>query len=142
MGYLDDVGMAFDDLARMDKSEIKGRIRDYDNRLWEENLNKLTDRDVYKRYKSTVGGSFGYDKSEESDLLFRARSNTLGLNDFNVHIGGETRYEMCDADWEDLEHFLLNCPYLNRARNKDLIKEVGEPGARNYRKGNIDILLT
>ena len=88
MEYLEDVGITYDQLIRMDRSEIKVKVRNYDNRMWYENLNQLTDRELYRRFKKSVGRSYGYDNREVSDLLFRARSNTLGLNDFKRHNGG------------------------------------------------------
>ena len=56
--------------------------------MWYENLNQLTDWELYRRFKRSVDRSYGYDNREVSDLLFRARSNTLGLNDFKRHNGG------------------------------------------------------
>ena len=79
----------------------------------------------------------GYDNSKESELLFRARSNTLGLNDFNRHKGGVTRCELCDADWEDIEHFMLECPKLSVCRDNALIREIGGPGTNRERLGKL-----
>ena len=123
--YLGDVGMTYDDLIRMDRSEIKIKVRNYDNKVWYDNLNLLTDREVYRRFKRSVGHSYGYDNRLESDLLFRARSNTLDLNDFRRHNGGETKCDLCGADREDLIHFILLCPSLDRFRDKDLIEKIG-----------------
>ena len=135
--YLGDVGMTYDDLIRMDRSEIKIKVRNYDNKVWYDNLNLLTDREVYRRFKRSVGNSYGYDNRLESDLLFRARSNTLDLNDFRRHNGGETKCDLCGADREDLIHFILVCPSLDRFRDKDLIEKIGEPGNGIDRVGNL-----
>ena len=105
-----DVGITYDDLVRMDESKIRVRVRSYDNRAWYENLGELTDRDVYKKFKGSVGRSFGYDNRFESDLLFKARSNTLDLNNFRRHTGGVMVCDLCGADREDLEHFIFSCP--------------------------------
>merc|ERR1712082_589151 len=111
LDYLGDVGLTVGDLDRMDRSEIKLKIRDYDNRIWFDNLNLLTHRDIYRKFKRSVGRSFGYDNRMESDLLFRARSNTLDLNDFKRHDGDVTSCEMCGGNLEDIVHFIL-CPSL------------------------------
>ena len=137
MEYLGDVGMTYDELIRMDRSEIKIKVRNYDNKEWYKNLSLLTDREVYRKFKRSVGRSYGYDNRMESDLLFRARSNSLDLNDFRRHNGGETKCDLCGADREDLVHFTLVCPSLDKFRNKDLIEKIGGPGNGVDRVGNL-----
>ena len=97
----------------MDRTEIKSKVRNYDNRRWYENLNQLTDREIYRKFKKSVGRSYGYDNRIISDLLFRARSNTLDLNDFRRHNGGAMNCDLCGVDREDLAHFILECPSLD-----------------------------
>ena len=80
--------MTYEDLVRMDRSEIKLKVRKYDNKVWQDNLFLLTNREIYRRFKRSIGRSHGYDNSLESELLFRARSNSLDLNDLYRH-GGE-----------------------------------------------------
>ena len=104
----------------MDRSEVKLKVRNYD-KVWQDNLFLLTNREIYRRFKRSVGCSFDYDNRLESDLLFRARSNTLDLNDFDRHDGGDTRWELCGADREGLLHFILIHPILESYRNKELI---------------------
>ena len=122
--YLRDVGLVFGDLETLTKSELWRKIRDLDNREWHSELGRLTDREVYKAFRKSVGGSWGYDNSIESDLLFQARSNTLKLNVWYRHTGGFTGCELCGAACEDLEHFLLDCPSLNWARDDGLLAGV------------------
>ena len=121
----------------IDGDLIKKKIREYDNNIWVRDLGNLSDRDLYKNNKKSIGGSVGYDNSDESELLFRARSNTMGLNDFNRHKGGEVRCELCDADWEDLEHFLLECPKLGVCRDSVFLNEVGGLGDNREKLGNL-----
>ena len=135
--YLEEVGISYNDLADMDRTEIKAKVRDYDNRIWSEDLGQLTDREVYKRYKKSVGRSYGYDNRLESDLLFLARSNSLDLNDFKRHKGGITTCDLCDADREDLEHFLFVCPKLERARNRELVSRIASVGNNVDRVGKL-----
>ena len=128
MNYLEVVGVSYNELETITRGELWKRIRDYDNREWLSELDRLTDRDVYKANRKSVGDSWGYDNSEESDLLFRARSNTLKVNSWNRHLGGITSCGLCDATLETLEHFLLHCPGVGNKRRDDLILEVGGTG--------------
>ena len=70
MEYLNEVGITYEQLVRMDSSEIKGKVRNFDNKMWYENLNQLTDREIYRKFKRSVGRSYGYDNRIVSDLLF------------------------------------------------------------------------
>ena len=135
--YLRDINASYDDLVRMDVSEVKARVRDYDNRKWIENLEELTDREVYKCFKKSVGRSFGYDNRFISELLFKARSNSLNLNDFRRHTGGDVSCELCGAGREDLEHFIFICPCLENFRDRGIVGGRDWVGASTVRIGNL-----
>ena len=135
--YLETIGISYNNFVEMDISEIKAKIREYDNKLWFDNLGDLTDRDVYKKFKSSVGRSFGYDNRFESDLLFKARSNDLDLNIFKRHTGGDIACVLCGAVREDLEHFLFNCQKLERVRDRTLIDRIAMSGDSVDRIGNL-----
>ena len=96
VNYLEVVGVGYNELETLTKGELWRRIRDYDNREWFNELDRLTDRDVYKANRKSVGGSWGYNNSEESNL-FRARSNTLKVNSWNRHLGGIISCGLCNA---------------------------------------------
>ena len=135
--YLQDVGLTLGDLETLTKDEVWRKIRDSDNREWHGELERLTDRDVYKANKKLIGGSWGYDNSIESELLFQARSNTLKLNVWNRHTGGMTGCVLCGAACEDLEHFLLDCPILDWARDDDLMAGVRGMGTGIEKVGSL-----
>ena len=122
--YLQDVGLTFSDLETLSKAEVWRKVRAYDNMEWFRELDALTDRDVYKTFRKSVGGSWGYDNSFESELLFQARSNTLRLNAWNRHGGGVVGCELCGDAYENLKHFLLDCPSLSGAREERVVGRV------------------
>ena len=64
--YLSNIGIVYEDISRLDINEIKKKVRDYDDRVWLRDLDKLTDRELYKENKKSIGGSVGYDNSKES----------------------------------------------------------------------------
>ena len=94
----------------------------------EERDGQTTDREVYITFRKSIGGSWGYDNSFESDLLFQARSNRIRLNVRNRHSGGATGCELCDGACKDLEHFLFDCPSLENNRDNDLMVGVRGTG--------------
>ena len=55
-----------------------------------------------------------YQGGEASRWWFRARTNCLGLADRSV--SGERGCKVCRHELEDLQHFLLHCPGLNKIR--------------------------
>ena len=67
-----------------------------------------------------------YSNGEVSRLLFRARSNTLALNDRFRHdrreCGRSTTCGLCEAEYEDLGHLILRCSKLTDERNIRLIR--------------------
>ena len=69
-----------------------------------------------------------YKNGEASRLLFRARTNTMALNDRFRHDRGDirrcTNYSICAVEYEDLGHFLLQCERLDGERDRVLMREL------------------
>ncbi len=59
-----------------------------------------------------------YSNSQASEILFKARTNNLNLNERKRSSGEDTKCDMCGADKEDLKHFLLWCPAYMEIRRK------------------------
>ncbi len=51
-----------------------------------------------------------------SVIVFRARSNCLDLRDRKRYIGVDTKCIICEAETENLEHFLLDCSGYSEIR--------------------------
>ena len=122
-GYLRKLGMSRRDVEVMDKKEIKDKINNYDSEMWK---SKLRIKKTAKRYyenKDAMKEERIYDNRFSSVLLFRARANVLELNDRQRWTKGDTRCKLCGSQYEDLEHFLLECKELERGRNDELIKK-------------------
>ena len=84
-------------------------------------MEKKESLDIYRIWRKEIKEEKVYDNRYSSVVLFKARSNTLPLNDRNRHIGGSTKCTLCDGQKEDLHHFLLECPQLSDIRVKSLI---------------------
>ena len=48
--YMIEIGMKDEDWEKMSKDDIKKRVREYDNKRWNENLEEKTSLEVYKKY--------------------------------------------------------------------------------------------
>ena len=59
-----------------------------------------------------------YDNSSASKILYRARTNTLNLNWRKKFQGENTHCPLCNYEYEDLQHFLINCENLEETRSK------------------------
>ena len=118
--FAEEVG---ENLTKMEKYKtdlIKKKLREWDTQKWkQEKINKST-LQLYNKWKHNIEEARDYDNGYASVLLYKARSNTLPLNDRKRHQKKETKCEMCEAPLEDLEHFLLDCPALEEERRKHI----------------------
>ena len=56
-----------------------------------------------------------------STILYKARTNTLQLNDRNRHTNKEIHCLVCDTDdKEDIYHFMLHCTAYKEQRSKSI----------------------
>ena len=94
--YMVEIGMKNEDWETMSKDDIKKKVREYDNKRWNENLEEKTSLEVYKKYKKKVEESNCYDNSKDSELLFKARANVLVLEDLKRHKKENTDCKICD----------------------------------------------
>ena len=87
----------------------------------------------YKEGKTKIGYEFCYRNNANSMFLARARANSLKLEEA---VGrGNTFYnrtcKLCDQGEEDLVHFIVECPTLERKRNYGLLeKRIQDPKER------------
>ena len=82
---------------------------------------------MYRAYKEKVREAQCYGNTEASKILFRARTNSMELNDRYRHDKIETRRSticrICKKETEDLTHFILRCEGIER-REIEMIKEL------------------
>ena len=121
--YLNKLNIEYKDIEEKDKSEIKRITKEYDDEKWKEELSKKPTAKMYFRRKKEIGQEKIYDNRYSSVLLFRARSNSLRLNDEQRHRKGtkDTSCKMCGAEYEDLTHFMIKCRELEKVRNVQLM---------------------
>ena len=75
---------------------------------------------IYRNWRKEIGGQEEiYTNNQASDILIKARSNNLKLNDRNRFWSEDTKCDTCGAEKEDLGHFVLWCPtyWLQRGKS-------------------------
>ena len=116
---LEIVKININDIKNKNKKWIEEKIRIWDESMWrEDNLRKKT-LYIYNQFKNEIKEKTYYNESA-SLFMFKLRSNTLKLNDRNRFTDGEIKCNLCNAEKEDIEHFILDCSRLGAVRIKIL----------------------
>ena len=121
--YLEEIGISFEEMVAMKPHQIRKKINEYDSKIWEEEMSTKTTLGIYRKFKKGIRDERIYDNRKSSELLFRARSNTLALNIEKRHTGGNTECELCHTGQEDIRHFMLECWTLEDKRNQQLMRK-------------------
>lgn len=66
-------------LKEMTKDEIKRRFDRWDEKVWSQQLMKKSTLALYSQYKNKINEESFYANTNESVLMFRARTSTLQL---------------------------------------------------------------
>merc|ERR1711895_347532 len=131
--YLEELSITWDLLYILTKGEIKTLTRNYDTQLWEKELRDRKILKYYKEGKGKLGYEFCYRNNVNSMFYARARLNALSLEEARGR--GKAYYDkickLCEQEEEDLLHFMIKCPYLEKRRDYEIIDEsVVEPKER------------
>ena len=131
--YLEELNITWDSLYTLTKKEIKTLTLNYDTWLWEKELNEKKILKYYREGKGKLQYEFCYRNNLNSMFYARARLNALGLEEAKGR--GKRFYnktcKLCNQEEEDLMHFLLICPSLEKGRDYSIInKNIEEPKTR------------
>ena len=123
LNYLGKLNISINQLASKTDQQLKEAVNRQDNERWVEEKSSKTTLEFYNKFKKQIKEKNSlYDNSEESVILFRARTNTLPLywrNRFKQNAEeAEQLCPLCKQDIETLKHFLLTCPELMHIRTK------------------------
>ena len=118
--YMGDVDIAnLEKLKNISESALRKRIEQQDNKIWREEVRNKTTLKLYGKFKENVAQENYFDKTYESSLLFRARSDALDLGWRKVYQGQEGICKLCDGmECETLEHFVLKYKALEEIRQE------------------------
>ena len=78
-----DVNISFNDIHQKSKEYLKQFMIKWDLNIWKVELEMNTTLQIYKKFKNNIGEI--YDNRPSSNILNKARTNTLQLNDRNRH---------------------------------------------------------
>ena len=126
--YMNEINISKNSLLNKTNTQIKEIIKQVDSARWTEEKNNKTTLEIYNRFKTNIKEeNHLYDNSEDSIILFRARTNTLPLNWRNIYkpnpIENEQICPVCKREIETLEHFLLKCEETMNIRQRHQIWE-------------------
>ena len=128
--YLRELKIDWKDIYEMTKEDINKMMKEYDTKKWREKLEEKSTLKYYKEGKEKMGYEGCYRNNVESMLYAQARLNALKLEEA---VGRGNRYHnqtcrLCGLEKEDLLHFVLKCPMLEKRRNKEIMNnEIDEP---------------
>ena len=131
--YRLELNISWADLFNMTSMELKRRVRENDDRLWKNEIEKLPTLRIYAKGKNKIGYDKCYRNNANSTYYARARINSLRLDDV---VGRGNRWydrtcKLCRKGREDLTHFLIECEAMESKRNYSLIdRSIKDPEKR------------
>ena len=104
----------------MTKMELKNKVKDYDTRKWEEEIASRSTLKYYREGKTGIGYDKCYRNNVNSMFLARARVNSLGLEEVKGRgVPGYNKIcKLCGLEVEDILHFTMTCPILEKTRSR------------------------
>ena len=78
--YLRNLGMSFEQMVGMKKGQLIRNILRFGSMRWYNDMIRKTSLGIYRRKKKGIKDEKINSNNRASELLFRARSNTIDLN--------------------------------------------------------------
>ena len=115
--FIGKLNVSFEQLKRLKKNEISSKVKAWDSEKWKEEVEEKKSLEIYCKWKENVQQEEElYDNRPASEIMYRARTNNLKLQDRMRHQGRDTKCIMCEEEVENLTHFILWCPAYNQKR--------------------------
>ena len=104
---------------------MKNKVKERDTRLWEEDMQGKDTLKWYRAGKKKIQYDLCYRNGFNSKILARARTNTLQVEEViqRRNRKHDKTCRLCGREDEDLKHFLINCPRLERKRSRRLMEK-------------------
>lgn len=119
--FMREINIQQSELITIKKEKLKNKIREWDSRKWQKEVEEKSSLSLYRNWKKEMAEEKIYDNRPSSQILFKARTNNLRLNNRNRHTGGDTKCIFCDWNMEDLNHFILWCPGYEDIRKQTIL---------------------
>ena len=120
--YLRKIGITYNELINMSRSQVDKKVKEYDSTLWEREMSTKSSLRIYRKYKKAIKEEKCYDNRNSSVLLFQARTNSLNLDGHKKNKIQERVCKLCNKEDEDILHFIFKCKRLEGKRDSELIK--------------------
>ena len=115
--YLEELGLDFSDVGRMDAGDIGREVNNWENNRWRRDIeSKITLE--HNRTKRNIGGEGIYSNEYRSVLLFQFRTNTLKLRWRQGLEGEVVDCLMCGEEEETAKYFVMDCRELHEIRRR------------------------
>ena len=110
------------------EKEISEKIKEWDTNMWRNEMQEMTSLTLYRKWRVKLGGQEEiYDNRIASVIVFKCRSNNLNLGDRKRFQNQPTECIMCQNNYEDLNHFVLQCPAYEEERRKNPVLQRPYP---------------
>ena len=114
--FRQELELGWNDLREINKKDMKTKIRDRDTRMWRTDMQEKDTLKWYREGKKDIQYDQCYRSSLSSKILAKARTNTLQVEEVIQRRSREhdKTCRLCGAEEEDLKHFMIECPSLER----------------------------
>ena len=116
ISHLELLKLKVSNLRNMGKEELNKKVVSWDDDKWRKEVESKSRLKIYKKWKVKIKEDNIYDNTQGSVVLFQARTDTLPLKARKRFTKEDTKCPLCEAENENLEHFLLKCPELSETR--------------------------
>ena len=115
--YLEEIGITYNELLNIKPEEIKEMIKEYDSKLWKDEMEKKSPLKYYRNWKQKIEDEEIYKNDYESKLYFQARTNQLPLQN-RTDNDEEKLCKTRSEEIEDILHLLFRCKNYENIRIK------------------------
>ena len=137
--YMKNLNINLQYIENTNIKEIKNMINEKDTEDWRKEVAKKKTLEIYNLYKINILEIKWFDNSYSSNIMVKARTDTLNLNWRMRHSGRDEACICGSADSESMEHFILECIIYNEIRRKYTF--IQRPYVQDTKRLIADILL-
>ena len=122
---MDDLGLSLEQIRILKKTEIENMITKWDSIKWRENMGEKRTMELYRNCKEKPEEVKWFRNDYKCSIMMQSRSNSLKLNWRALNENRDKSCQLCGANVETLEHFVIYCEKLQEDRSKPIKKAFG-----------------
>lgn len=115
--YMKILDVNLESINNLTREKIKEKVNRVDSEMWKAEMENKETLTIYKSYKVKISEIKWYDNTLKTNLMIKARTDTLELNWRKRHKQESTQC-ICGYENETLEHFILDCEEYSDTRKK------------------------